>query len=85
MAVWTIRQSSAKHMRAIPDHDGFHSIHGLLSTLAEFIRQSAARLDGLRSVALQHLLQQERLTSAMAISLFAVRKVRDLCQQPVSR
>jgi len=51
-----------------------NTIHQLLSTFAEFVRQSAARVDDLRSVlgpGLRYLLQQERLTSAMAISLFS--------------
>lgn len=69
-------------IRAISDHGAFHSIHSLLPTFAEFVRQSAARVDGLRSVlesGLRYLLLQERLTSAMAISLFAVSKFRVLC------
>ncbi|KAH0838421.1 hypothetical protein J3R83DRAFT_6728 [Lanmaoa asiatica] len=56
------------------DYGAFHSIHKLFSTFAEFVRQSAARVDGLHSIlgpGLRYLIQQERLTGAMAISLFA--------------
>lgn len=67
-------------IRAISDHGAFHSIHKSLSTFAEFVRQSAARVDGMHSVlepGLRYLILQERLTSAMAISLFAVSKACD--------
>ncbi|KAF8446093.1 hypothetical protein L210DRAFT_2954583 [Boletus edulis BED1] len=51
-----------------------NTIHRLFSTFADFVRQRAARVDELRSTSgpgLQCLLQQEHLTNAMAISLFA--------------
>ncbi|KAF8559216.1 hypothetical protein OG21DRAFT_712038 [Imleria badia] len=63
-----------KLQSTVSEHGAFHSIHQLLSTFAEFVRQSAARVDELCSTlgpGLRYLLQQERLTSAMAISLFA--------------
>ncbi|KAG9314489.1 hypothetical protein JVU11DRAFT_5286 [Chiua virens] len=51
-----------------------NTIIKLHSIFAEFVRQSATRADELRSVlepSQRYLIQQERLTSAMAISLFA--------------
>lgn len=77
-------------IKVISDHDRdtVHSIHQLLSTFAEFVKQSAARVDELRSElgsSLRYVVQQERLTSAMAISLFAVSKARIFAQQLVSR
>ncbi|KAF9229455.1 hypothetical protein BS17DRAFT_22168 [Gyrodon lividus] len=50
----------------------------LLATFPEFVRQSAGRVDvglSVSELGLQHSIQQERLTSAMAVSLYAAASI----------